>query len=183
MSNWLAEFASFIIMAVALGLDGFSVSLGLGLQNIRLKRIAIIGISFGSFHILLPFLGLLIGQYIFTQLEYVTTLIGGAILVTIGSYMVFSAFQTKTPIILQPKGLQLLSLSFIVSLDSFPVGVSLGLLGIKMFVIILMFGFITTLLAWFGMIIGKKANHLLGTYSEVLGGTILFVFGIQMIFY
>lgn len=182
-TGFVTEISSFFVMAFALGLDGFSVSLGIGLQNIRLKRIAVIGIVIGLYHMILPFIGMLIGNYILSKVEMITTVIGGLILVTIGSYMVFSALQTKTPINIHPKGFQLISLAFIVSLDSFPVGISLGLIGIKTLFIILLFGIVTTLLAWTGMLIGRKANKLLGIYSEILGGIILFIFGIKMIFY
>ena len=182
LTDWMVELGSLLFMAFALGLDGFSVSLGIGLQNIRLKRVAIIGIVIGLFHIILPFLGIVIGHFILDQVEYITVVIGGFILVAIGSYMIFSAFQTKPQFVIHPKGIQLISLSFIVSLDSFPVGVSLGLLGIKTILVIFLFGIVTTFLAWLGMLVGKKANHLLGTYSEILGGVILFGFGIDMIF-
>lgn len=180
---YATEISSMLFMAFALGLDGFSVSLGIGLQNIRLKRIAIIGSIIGIYHMILPFIGILIGKYISLKVEFITTVIGGLILVTIGSHMLFSALQTKSPINIHPKGFQLISLAFIVSLDSFPVGISLGLVGIKTLFIIFLFGIVTTCLAWTGMLIGKKANNLLGIYSEMLGGIILFFFGIKMIFY
>src|SRR5699024_11697539 len=108
----LNEIGAILLMSIALGLDGFSVSLGIGLQNIRLKRVAIIGIVIGLFHIILPFLGIVIGHFILDQVEYITVVIGGSILVVIGSYMIFSAFQTKPQFVIHPNGIQLISLSF-----------------------------------------------------------------------
>lgn len=182
-SGVVTEISSLLVMAIALGLDGFSISLGIGLQNIRLKRIAIIGLIIGVYHMVLPFIGMLIGNYILLMMEVITTVIGGLILVTIGSHMIFSALQTKSNVNIHPKGFRLLSLAFIVSLDSFPVGISLGLIGIKTVFIIFLFGIVSACLAWTGMLIGKKANKLLGIYSEIIGGIILFIFGIKMVFY
>lgn len=177
-----SEIGSFLFMAFALGLDGFSVSLGIGLQNIRLKRIAIIGFMIGLFHMLLPFIGISVGQFLSLTMEYITSVIGGFILVFIGSYMIFSALQPRVQLLGNPKGLKLLSVAFIVSIDSLPVGISLGLSGVKTLLIIFLFGICTMFLSWVGLIIGKKAHSLLGMYSEILGGIILFLFGINIIF-
>src|SRR5690625_3656658 len=171
-----------VLMSIALGLDGFSVSLGIGLQNIRLKRVVMIGLVIGLFHVILPFVGIVIGKFLSLKVEYITSIGGGFILVFLGSYMVFSALQTKSYILGNPKGIKLLSVAFIVSIDSLPVGISLGLSGVKTFVIIFFFGLTTMILSWIGLLIGKKAHSLLGTYSEIVGGVILFTFGINIIF-
>lgn len=179
----LGEFGALLFMALALSVDGFSVSLGIGLHHIRLKRIIMIGFAFGFFHILLPFLGVIIGQFISLRLEYITSIIAGFILVIIGLHMIFSALQTKTYFMINPKGFQLLTIAILVSIDSFPVGVSLGLYGIKTIFIIFLFGISAMVLAWTGMLLGRKAHSLLGTYSEVFGGLILLIFGLSSIFY
>src|SRR5699024_5548889 len=109
----LGEIGTLLFMAFALSMDSFSVSLGIGLQSIRIKRIAIIGIIFGMFHVIVPFVGILIGKYISFKLEYITTVVSGIILVLIGSYMIFSALQTKTYFMINPQGYKLLSIALI----------------------------------------------------------------------
>jgi len=178
----LNEIGAILLMSIALGLDGFSVSLGIGLQDIRLKRVAMIGFVIGLFHVMLPFVGMAIGQMLSRKVEHVTTVGGGFILVAIGAYMVFSAFQAKNDFLVNPKGLKLLSVALIVSIDSLPVGISLGLSGVGTLLIIFSFGLFTMILSWIGLLIGKKAHSLLGTYSEMLGGIILFIYGINIIF-
>src|SRR5690625_855344 len=128
----------FLLMSIALGLDAFSVSLGMGLQDIRLKKMAIIGMIIGLFHVILPFIGILIGRFISIKLQLVTSALGGFILIFIGSYMFFSALQTETNTLVRLNGIKIISLSLIVSLDSFPVGLSLGISGVhKIFIIFL----------------------------------------------
>jgi len=169
-------------MSIALGLDSFSISLGLGLQDIRLKKIAIIGIVIGLFHIILPFLGILIGRLISVKLQLVTSTLGGFILVFVGSYMFFSALKTESDVLAQLNGIKILSLSLIVSIDSFPVGLSLGISGTQKIFVIFLFGAVSMILSWIGMLIGRKAHKLLSKYSEMLGGAILFVVGLYFIF-
>lgn len=183
MFEKLGQIWSLLLLAFALGLDGFSICLGLGLQNLRLKRIAVIGLAIGSFHVVLPFAGIVIGNIISTKLENITTMIGGSILIVIGAYMVISTFQVRTKTLINPMGLQLASLSFLVSIDSFPVGISLGLSGVKTAVIIIFFGLFATCLSWLGLLIGKRTYHILGLYSEIIGGVILFLFGLHYLFY
>lgn len=183
MVEWSGGIVSLLFMSFALSVDGFSVSLGIGMQSIRLKRIAIIGFVFGLFHVLLPFIGIVIGQFISFKFQFIASVISGFILVVIGSYMIFSALQTKTYFMVNPRGIQLFTVALLVSLDSFPVGVSLGLSGIKTIFVIFFFGITAMGLAWIGMLIGRKTHSLLGTYSEILGGIILLIFGIKGVFY
>src|SRR5690625_2952647 len=175
-------FYQYALMSIALGLDAFSVSLGIGLQDIRLKKIAIIGTIVGLFHIILPFIGIIIGSLISVKLQLVTSALGGFILVFIGSYMFFSALKSESDLLGRLNGLKILSLSLIVSLDSFPVGLSLGISGTQKIFVIFLFGAVSMMLSWLGMLIGRKAHNLLSKYSEMLGGAILFAIGIHFIF-
>ena len=79
-------------------------------------------------------------------------------------------------------GISLLVFAFRVSIDSFSVGLSLGIYGAQMVVTILLFGLVSMILAWGGLLIGRHAKHMLGTYGEVLGGIILVGFGLSLLF-
>lgn len=171
-----------VIMAIAVGLDGFSVSLGIGLQEIRLKRIAFIGIVMGVFHFILPLIGVAIGHFLSVRLHYITTFLSGIILVFIGCYIIFSTFRKKRSNLLNPYHFQIISLAFIVSLDSFSIGLSLGLSGIKTMMVTVFFGVTATLFSWTGMLVGRRVHQILGIYSEVLGGSILCLFGLHILF-
>ncbi|MFD2761018.1 manganese efflux pump MntP [Lentibacillus juripiscarius] len=179
---YVGELVSLMFMAIALGMDAFSVSLGLGMQKIRLKRIALIGIIIGFFHMLMPFIGILLGQAISTQIGEYTVLAGGLLLFGIGAQMVFSAFNHEAPQLAQPAGIGLLFFALSVSLDSFSVGLSLGLSDVRTVVTLLMFGTASMILTWAGLIFGRKVHGFLGVYSEILGGSILCGFGLHVLF-
>src|SRR5699024_4394294 len=103
------------------------------------------------------------------------------LLVFIGLYVIFSSIQ-KSDAIIVPYGIRLLTIIFFISIDSFPVGLSLGLTGVKTVVFIFLFGFVTALLGWIGLLIGKKTSKLFGIYSEMVGGFILLLFGLSQLF-
>lgn len=178
----LGELISISFMAVALGMDAFSVSLGLGMQQLRLKRIAFIGIIIGIAHMIMPFIGILLGLFISVKIGQYTILVGGLLLTGIGAHMIFSAFHEKPLRIVQTAGIGLIIFSLSVSMDSFSVGLSLGMSGTKVVVAILMFGLISMGLTWIGLLLGRKMHGLLGVYSEILGGTILLIFGLRVLF-
>ncbi|RCW77446.1 manganese efflux pump MntP family protein [Saliterribacillus persicus] len=169
-------------ISIALAMDAFSASLGIGLQPIRLKRIFMIGLIIGVFHIIMPLLGLILGTLISSKLESIALLGAGLILCAIGVQMILHRFFSEHKIIPAPVGTALLLFALSVSLDSFSVGISLGLSGTKTLIAILMFGITATLFTWCGLIISKKTHHYLGNNSELLGGSILFAAGLHLLF-
>lgn len=178
----LGELISISFMAVALGMDAFSVSLGLGMQQLRLKRILYVGIIIGVAHLIMPLIGIVVGIFISAGIGHYTILVGGLLLTGIGAHMIFSAFQQKPAKAIQTSGIGLLIFAVTVSMDSFSVGLSLGISQVRAAVTILMFGFISMVLTWAGLLLGRKVRGLLGVYSEVLGGSILLVFGLGVLF-
>ncbi|CDQ38290.1 MULTISPECIES: manganese efflux pump MntP [Virgibacillus] len=182
MSGYIGEFTALLFLSLALGLDAFSVSLGLGMQRLRLKRVALIGLVIGVFHLLMPFIGIVLGQLISSQIGHLTTLAGGLLLVGIGCQMVFSSFNHQAKKIIQPIGVGMFLLAFGLSIDSFSVGLSLGMSGVKTLVALLLFGVMSTILSWVGMFLGRKVRGFLGVYSEILGGSILVAFGLRLVF-
>lgn len=180
--NHFGEVISLIFVAIALGMDAFSISLGMGMQQLRLKRVMKIGFIFGLFHMILPFIGIVIGKFLSVKIGYIATLTSGLILVAIGVQMILMAFNHKTKSNIQPLRFGLVFLGLSVSLDSFPVGLSMGISGVKTVIALFLFGMISTGMTWTGLLLGRKVRGLLGVYSEMLGGSILCTFGLIIIF-
>jgi manganese efflux pump family protein len=169
-----------LMMAFALGMDAFSVGMGMGMLELRLRQIAKIGLTIGLFHVMMPLLGMGIGHLLSDYFGSVAKMAGGILLLLLGAQMIFSSFQEDDKV-LRPVGFGLVLFSLSVSLDSFSVGLSLGIFGARVFVTIMMFGLVSMFLTWAGLLVGRKFQHLLGSYSEVLGGCILFAFGIKLL--
>lgn len=178
----LTEGLSFLLLAVALGLDGFSLCLGIGMYKLRLKRILLISATIGLFHMVLPLVGLVLGQLLSLRWTTFASTIGGFLLVFVGLYMVFSSLEEGEDLAFAPRGMKLFTLAFFVSIDSFSVGLSLGLSGVETALFILLFGWFTMLLSFLGLLLGRKTSAWFGIYSEMVGGLILFSLGIGQVF-
>lgn len=178
--NLLSEIGSFFFIAIALGMDAFSVSLVLGMQNMRLKIAMCLSLFIGVCHMILPTIGVLLGQALLNKIGHVTTLLSGLLLFGIGIHMFLSAFTTSERKTFRLTGYGFILLALSVSMDSFSVGLSFGMSGIYSFMMILLFGFVSSFLTLLGLLIGRKISGMLSLYSELLGGSILIVFGLTV---
>jgi len=172
-----------LIMAFALGLDAFSLGIGIGMRGIR--RLDIVKLSFviGVFHIVMPLLGMYAGYYVSSLLGNVATFAAGGLLLLLGGHMIYSALRGEA---VQPFdhrtlwGILVFALS--VSIDSFSVGISLGMFATDILLTVLLFGLVGGIMSVLGLSLGRRVSYSMGEYGEAFGGVILFVFGLLFIF-
>ena len=69
-----------------------------------------------------------------------------------------------------------------VSIDSFSVGISLGMFAADMLMTVLLFGFFGGMDVDTGLLLGRRVGSSLGEYGEACGGVILFAFGLLILF-
>lgn len=182
MTAIIGEIVTVLIMAFALSMDAFSISLGMGMYNLRLREIFKIGITIGVFHILMPLIGMAAGRFLSEQFGAIAGYIGGVLLLLLGIQMIWSSLGKESESIIRPVGIGLIIFALSVSLDSFSVGLTLGIYGAQTFIVLLCFGAGATLLSWVGLLIGRRVQDWLGKYSEVFGGAILLFIGIKLLF-
>lgn len=179
--NTVYELYSLSLMAFAVSMDAFSVSLGIGMNPLRLRKIFQIGVTVGLFHMVMPLMGIVLGKLLSERLGILATYSGGILLVLIGLQMVLSSFKQDESSRI-PAGISLLVFAISVSLDSFTIGITLGIFETKIVTALILFGLFATGLSWSGLLLGRKVQRFFGHYSEVLGGSILFFFGIKLLF-
>ena len=178
----IGELIALGTMAVALSMDAFSVGLGMGMYRLRLKHITLIGVTIGFFHMMMPLFGMVIGKLLSVHFGKAATIVGGLLLLFLGIEMIRSSFHSKRDRQqIAPFGVGLFFFSLSVSLDSFSVGLSLGIFGARVVVTLILFGIASTVLTWLGLLLGRKFRSLLGNYSEAFGGCILFAFGLKLL--
>lgn len=182
MADTIAEVITLTIMAFALAMDAFSVGLGMGMFKLRLRQIFKIGLTIGFFHVWMPLLGIIIGRFLSKNFGEIATYIGGGLLLILGIQMIWSGLRKDESSLITPVGIGLFLFGFTVSLDSFSVSLTLGIYGAKTMLVLICFGITATILTWFGLLIGRKVQGWLGSYSEALGGSILLTFGIILLF-
>ena len=174
------------IMAVALGLDAFSLGVGIGMKGIRLLHVLQLSLFVAFFHVLMPLLGLVTGDYVGQLLGQVTQYAAGGLLLLLGGHMIYNSFRPGDSVGLQAVdhrslwGMLLISLS--VSVDSFSVGVSLGMFVDHILLTVLTFGACGGLMSMVGLLLGRRVSQGLGDYGEAIGGAILLGFGLLFIF-
>lgn len=127
ISGLISELITLVIMAFALGMDAFSVGLGMGLVRLRFRQIFYIGVIIGLFHIWMPLLGMFIGKLLSDKLGMLATYGGGVLLLILGIQMIYSSFKRDEEPFIKPVGWGLIIFALSVSLDSFSVGLSLGI--------------------------------------------------------
>ncbi|MGD6900585.1 manganese efflux pump MntP family protein [Bacillus infantis] len=181
MTSFFGELITLMLMAFALGMDAFSVGLGMGMFELRLRQIFKIGITIGLFHVFMPLLGMMAGRFLSEQFGSIAAYIGGGLLLLLGAQMIWSSIKDDDSSLITPVGFGLLIFALSVSLDSFSVGLSLGIYGAKTALVLVCFGAAAAILTWAGLLAGRKVQGWLGSYSEALGGAILLAFGIKLL--
>ncbi|MGO4889141.1 manganese efflux pump MntP family protein [Anaerobacillus sp. MEB173] len=176
-----SEIVTLFIMAFALGMDAFSLAIGMGMLGLRLRQIFNIGVTIGIFHVIMPLAGIIIGKFLSLHLGVIATYIGGGLLIFLGAQMCISSLRNNDDVLIRPAGYGLLLFAISVSLDSFSVGLSLGLFGAKTIIVLMAFGLMSMCLTWVGLLMGKYMKGWIGSYGEILGGLILLAFGIKLL--
>lgn len=176
------QFLTILIMAIALGMDAFSLGIGIGLRGIRLLDALRVSSVIALFHVIMPLMGLFMGHYVSSLLGDVATIAGGGLLILLGGHMVFSSlFGEDKPVFDHRTMWGLLLFSLSVSIDSLSVGLSLGLFSSDLILTVLFFGTFGGIMSVLGLLIGRRAGRWIGEYGEALGGVILVAFGLRFL--
>lgn len=178
----MGQLLTILIMAVALGMDAFSLGIGIGLRGIRLWDALRISLLIAFFHLLMPLIGLFMGHYVGDLLGDVATLTGGALLILLGGHMIYSSFSDgHTPSFDHRTFWGMLLFAISCSIDSLSVGLSLGLFDTDLFLTVMLFGAFGGLMSILGLLVGRHAGRWMGEYGEALGGVVLVAFGIRFL--
>jgi putative Mn2+ efflux pump MntP len=173
-----------IILAVALSMDAFAVSIGLGskgnTRGLGLKA----GIFFGAFQGLMPFIGYLGGKGILGWVDAYARWIAFGLLALIGAKMIYEGFQEGIEEdIAAITNKMMLILSIATSIDAMAAGFSLTLLNVNAYLACLIIGATTFLFSWVGVQIGKNSGTWLESRAEIFGGTVLILMGTRILIF
>lgn len=174
----LGQILTLAIVAIALGMDAFSVGIGLGMKRPSYEKMILFCLLVALFHIIMPLCGVYIGEYLSVHMKEIASLVGGGMLCFLGGNMVIQSLKDSDEAKVRDgtiMGLIMMSLS--VSLDSLSAGLSMGLFSADRMLAVLLFGISGGLLTILGLMIGKSVGSWLGRYGEILGGVILLVLG------
>ena len=120
----MLEIVTLFSVGIALSMDTFSLSLGVGTFNISYKKAVLLSIIVGIMHFVMPFIGVLLGQKIINIFKIDSNFLLGLILIGISFEMLFDLLKKEERNYdLSFLGMFLFALG--VSLDSFSTGLGL----------------------------------------------------------
>lgn len=171
-----------IVLAVALSMDAFAVSIGLGskgsVRGLGLKA----GIYFGVFQGLMPFVGYLGGRGVLSRVDAYTHWIAFGLLALIGAKMIYEGMQEGIEEDIKAITHKvMLILAIATSIDAMAAGFSLTLLDVDAYLACLIIGMTTFAFSWAGVLIGKNSGTWLESRAEIFGGTVLILIGIKIL--
>lgn len=85
------ELFTLLMIGTALGMDAFSLGIGMGMRGIRLLTIAKVSLTIGLFHIVMPLIGIGLGLFLTAYVGNIASYIGGFILVALGLHMLWDS--------------------------------------------------------------------------------------------
>ena len=171
--------------AWALAMDAFAVSAAVaaGLPRLTARHTFRLSWHFGLFQALMPIIGWSAGSVLSSVIGILGNWTAFGLLTFLGLQMIRQSFKPeKRGRDYDPtKGLSLVGLSLATSLDALAVGVSLGLIGLSIWVPAAIIGAVALVLTWVGTHIGRRAGNSLGQWAERLGGVVLIAIGVRIL--
>lgn len=167
---------SIFFIGLALSMDAFSLALGLGTSKISKMQKIILSSLVGIMHFVMPMLGLIISDRLSTIFQVNFRLLVIIIFLYLGLVMILEKKELNK--IIKYSIFNLITLSFSVSVDSFSVGLSLKAYDTKIFIPSLVFFVCSSIITYFGLIIGEYSIKCLKEKVPLLGGLIFIILAI-----
>ena len=173
-----------VILAVALSMDAFAVSIGLGAKKNTPGLALKAGFFFGIFQALMPFIGYLGGKGILGWIDAYAHWVAFGLLALIGAKMIYEGIHEGIEEdISDITNKMMLILAIATSIDAMAAGFSLTLLDATPYIACLVIGAITFAFSWAGVLIGRKSGTWLASKAEVFGGIVLILIGIKILLF
>ena len=173
-----------IILAVALSMDAFAVSIGLGAKKNTPGLALKAGFFFGIFQALMPFIGYLGGKGVLGWIDAYAHWIAFGLLALIGAKMIYEGVSEGIEEgISDVTNKMMLILAIATSIDAMAAGFSLTLLNVNPYIACLIIGATTFAFSWAGVLIGRKSGTWLESKAEIFGGIVLILIGFKILLF
>ncbi len=175
-----------IILAVALSMDAFAVSIGLGSKHVKqTKSLALMSsMYFGLFQGLMPLIGYMGGKGVLGWVEKYAQWVAFSLLILIGGKMIYESItEGIEEDIVKITHKIMLILAIATSVDAMAAGFTLTLIEINPFLACAIIGAATLFFSWIGVFIGAKSGTWLESKAELLGGIVLILIGFKVLLF
>lgn len=174
-----------IVLALALSMDAFAVSIGLGAKNTcRVPALAFkSAVYFGGFQALMPMIGYVGGKGVIGWVESYAPWIAFLLLVLIGGKMIYESMSEgieEDIAAITHRVMVLLAIA--TSIDAMAAGFSLTLLDVDPLLACAIIGAVTFGFSGLGVYVGARSGTWLESKAELFGGIVLILIGVKILF-
>ena len=183
------SFIDLFLIGVGLSMDAFAVAICQGLSMTRIKwgHALTVGLYFGGFQALMPFIGWMLGSQFADRIQQYDHWIAFILLVLIGGNMIREALsgdeedtaQAETDLRLDHKKLFLMAIA--TSIDALAIGVTFAFLETAILPAIGIIGCTTFCISVAGVAVGCWFGARYKKRAEITGGAILVLLGIKIL--
>ncbi|MGE5390462.1 MAG: manganese efflux pump MntP family protein [Deltaproteobacteria bacterium] len=185
-----------IVVAIVLGLDAFSLSMGMGVKGVSRRYEIKFSATVGVFHIIMPLIGLEAGLALGKLLGIWAGRIGALVLLIIAFDFIIKGYREIRPqavkfsegqklfngVKVTRKGwLGIFILALSVSMDALTVGFSLGTFKMPLFLTVMIMGATAGIMTALGFTGGRFFGRLLGIYAQMAGGIVLLLLAVKLV--
>lgn len=185
----MSLFIVLFLMGVGLSMDAFAVSIckGLAMRKVNKKQALVIGLFFGGFQALMPFIGWALGSQFEAYITNIDHWIAFVLLAVIGGKMVKEAVTEKDeddeveqmdpPLDIK----EMFILAIATSIDALAVGITFAFLNYPIVEAITIIGITTFVISIIGVYVGNFFGSKYKKRAEIVGGVILILLGVKIL--
>lgn len=181
-------FIEFLLIGIGLSMDAFAVSIckGLAMRKVNKKQALVIGLFFGGFQALMPFIGWALGMQFQSYITNIDHWIAFVLLVFIGGKMIVEAVKPEeeeaVEVMDPPLDIkQMFLLAIATSIDALAVGVTFAFLDYPIVEAISIIGVTTFAISVGGVYVGNFFGSRYKNKAELAGGLILVLLGVKIL--
>lgn len=181
-------FIEFLLIGIGLSMDAFAVSIckGLAMRKVNKKQALVIGLFFGGFQALMPFIGWALGIQFQSYIANIDHWIAFVLLVFIGGKMIVEAVKPEeeeaVEVMDPPLDIkEMFLLAIATSIDALAVGVTFAFLDYPIVEAISIIGVTTFIISIGGVYVGNFFGSRYKNKAELAGGLILVLLGVKIL--
>lgn len=176
---------SVILIAVALAMDAFAVSISSGIiiGKTRVRHALLIASFFGTFQAVMPFLGWEAGRSLRRIIMDYDHWAAFILLLAVGLKMIRDSLRKDgDEKKFDPLNIYVLFvLAIATSIDALAVGIALSFAGVNIVLPVIVIGAVTFVMSFIGTYVGSIFGHMLESKVEMIAGILLIGIGVKIL--
>lgn len=178
------SFLELFLIAIGLSMDAFAVAIckGLSMQKMNVKNAITIGLYFGGFQAVMPFIGYLLGSQFQDTIRSIDHWIAFILLGIIGINMIRDSLRKDIESCdASVAAKDMIILAVATSIDALAIGISLAFLQVDILPAVSFIGITTFILSIVGVKVGTVFGCKYKSKAEFAGGLILVFMGTKIL--